>query len=238
MNKVIVAAVLAACTAGTAQAEGWGYHGAHGPEHWGEVAKTCATGQNQSPVNIQSATEANLAPLKLSYPGMVTQLNNNGHTIQASVAGDNTLELDGQKFTLKQFHFHTPSENRLNDQQFPLEAHFVHANADGQLAVVSVMYKIGSQDPALSKLLKTLPANGQQVSVASLPVEQLLPNLDHYYRFNGSLTTPPCSEGVRWIVLPEAKSLTSAQQAELVDTMGHNNRPIQPHNARLILRNQ
>ncbi|SNX48364.1 Carbonic anhydrase precursor [Vibrio thalassae] len=155
-----------------------------------------------------------------------------------TIAAFNTLTLDDQTFALKQFHFHTPSENTINGKHAPLEAYFVHANAHGDLAVVVVMYNVGKQeDSALSSLLSTLPANGKTLKVESdMELETLLPKVHHYYRYNGSLTTPPCSEGVRWIVLTDPQFVEQKPLVSLSTTMGNNARPIQDHNARLILK--
>ncbi|MFH0263341.1 carbonic anhydrase [Vibrio barjaei] len=221
-------------------AQSWGYGADNGPAHWGSFSSTCSQGKNQSPIDIetQSLTAAEMTPLEFDYSGAIDNVTNNGHTIQINVTGNNTLKLDQQTFSLKQFHFHTPSENTINGKHASLEAHFVHANDNGELAVVAVMYDIGKrEDSALSALLNTLPANGQSIKVESdVRLEPLLPRVHNYYRYNGSLTTPPCSEGVRWIVLTDPQFIEQAPLDNLSGTMGNNARPTQPHNARLILK--
>jgi carbonic anhydrase len=238
MNKSLTAIGLSLVLAGTANAANWGYEGEHGPAHWGEFASECAKGQNQSPINIDSTIEAKLAKLQFNYDGKVISFLNNGHTLQTSLEGNNTLKVDGKDFTLKQFHFHTPSENHVDGKEYPLEAHFVHSDEDGNLAVVAVFFKVGEANPALAKLLQNIPDKEQNVAIkAPFDADALIPMDKEYYRFNGSLTTPPCSEGVRWLVLKEAQSISPEQVKEFAKVMGANNRPIQALNARMVLEN-
>lgn len=238
MNKLLLAMSVCAFYSAGAVASEWGYEGSHGPAHWGGVSETCAKGQNQSPVDIEGAVPANLSALNVSYQGQVTALTNNGHTLQATIEGNNQLQVDGKTFTLKQFHFHTPSENLIKAHQYPLEAHFVNADEQGNLAVVAVMFDMGSENTSLQQLTESLPDKGHTVGLAHpFAVDTLLPETTHYYRFNGSLTTPPCSEGVRWFVMQQPKALSEQQQAVLMGMMGKNNRPIQPRNARIFVSN-
>lgn len=236
MKKLSIVVAMSALFSGATLASEWSYQGESGPEHWGKVSQTCQTGKNQSPINIDQTTAAKLKGIDVRYQGSVTSLVNNGHTLQAGVSGDNTVRIDGKVFTLKQFHFHTPSENLIKSRQYLLEAHFVNADEQGNLAVIAVMYEVGEVNPQLTALGETLPTKGNSVSIATpLPVASLLPSTDNYYRFNGSLTTPPCSEGVRWIVLKESKMISSEQKDEWNKMMGNNNRPIQAYNARMVL---
>lgn len=240
MKKITASATclsLALLFAGQVQAEGWGYGEANGPEHWGEVAPLCATGVNQSPINITKATQANLLPLRIDYQGKVTQLVNNGHTIEALVSGKNDVIINGDTYHLKQFHFHTPSENLIDGKQYPLEAHFVNADDKGKLAVISVMFEIGPRTNSdLDALLNEIPEKGQTIEIKQdLTPGALLPRDREYYQFNGSLTTPPCTEGVRWYVMQEHQTSSKEQTEMLHAVMGNNNRPTQPLNARVIL---
>ncbi|MDW6004884.1 carbonic anhydrase [Vibrio mangrovi] len=236
MKKIILAVSVGALFSGMAQASEWGYEGENGPEHWGHVAKICETGKNQSPINVTNTIKSDVKPLAIQYQGQVTALTNNGHTLQATVTGDNVLTVDGKRFELKQFHFHTPSENLIKSRQYPLEAHFVHQDSEGNLAVIAVMFETGAADDELAKLTHTLPGKGDSVSIAQVfPVKNLLPATQNYYRFNGSLTTPPCSEGVRWFVMKQPKTLSAEQESTLVSAMGYNNRPVQMQNARTVL---
>ncbi len=236
MKKTLVAAAMMLASMSQVQASKWGYHGEHSPEHWGAVSATCAQGQNQSPIDINGVVKAELKELAFDYSGQAVSITNNGHTLQASVSEKNTLSVDGKAFELKQFHFHTPSENHVDGQSYPLEAHYVHADATGRLAVVSLFFKLGEANPNLEKLLTLAPKAEQTVSLANpFDVAALLPKEKQYYRFNGSLTTPPCSEGVRWLVLKQPLTISEAQVEKFEQLMGHNNRPIQPLNARVVL---
>ncbi len=192
--------------------------------------------KNQSPINIEQSTPASLEALSFSYSGNVIGFTNNGHALQAQVEGENTLTIDGKTFELQQFHFHTPSENVIKNHQYPLEAHFVHANEEGELAVLSVMFDEGQPNSALTQLISHIPKKDNADFFSDgFKIKELLPESAHYYRFNGSLTTPPCSEGVRWFVLKDTQSLTKEQAAKLMSVMGQNNRPLQPLNARVVL---
>ena len=146
-----------------------------------------------------------MKPLKLDYKAGIADVVNNGHTVQINYAPGSTLSVDGIMFELKQFHFHSPSENKINGKQFPLESHLVHADKDGNLAVVAVMFQEGAAHTLLAKLWEKMPNKAGEKSAlpTGLSVSQLLPKGRDYYRFNGSLTTPPCSEGVRWFVMKQ-----------------------------------
>ncbi|MFB9217906.1 carbonic anhydrase [Vibrio sinaloensis] len=235
MKRTIMAFTLTMALSSSVNAADWGYKGEHGPEHWGDFATECASGVNQSPINIESATDASLSKLQFDYQGKVISLLNNGHTLQTSLEGNNTLTVDGKVFSLKQFHFHTPSENHVDGKEYPLEAHFVHADKAGHLAVVAVFFELGKANPDLAQLLATVPSANSDVAIKiPFDADALLTNTNDYYRFNGSLTTPPCSEGVRWLVL-KAPQTVSAEQVKLFNqAMGNNNRPLQSLNARIV----
>ena len=239
MKKTQLAiAALGVLLSSSVLAEGdWSYTGEHGVEHWGDTYPICAQGNNQTPINITQPLEADLAPLNIQYQGKVTTLVNNGHTVQANVEGLNTLFVDGSAFELKQFHFHTPSENYIKNKQYPLEAHFVHADEKGNLAVVAVMFEASPAfNRSLSELLTEVPSHHDETELdVDVKISELLPSADHYYRFNGSLTTPPCSEGVRWFVLKEPVAASKKRISMLSEAMGANNRPLQPLNARLVI---
>ena len=218
----------------------WGYEGDAGPSHWASLNEDyalCGLGQNQSPVNLTGFVEADLPALDLRYDAPGQEVVNNGHTVQVNTAAGGVLRVDGQEFALKQFHFHAPSENRLNGQSFPMEAHLVHVSEDGHLAVVAVFFNEGQANPALDKVWPAMPEKtGKQPLAKGVDVNTLLPVSRDYYRFNGSLTTPPCSEGVRWFVLKQPVEASPAQIEQFRKVMHHdNNRPVQPLNARLIL---
>ncbi|MCI5166595.1 MAG: carbonic anhydrase family protein [Candidatus Electrothrix sp. GM3_4] len=238
-----VAAVLA-LTAGNSVASGgghWGYTGEGAPEHWGSLNPAyalCSVGVNQSPINMTDLVESELEPISFNYTGLVTEVVHNGHAIQADYTAGSTMTVNGKIFSLKQFHFHTPSENLINGEQFPMEAHFVHADTDGNLAVIAVMYNIGEENDELKKIWQQMPAEaGQRTGMASqVRADQLMPENKEYYRFNGSLTTPPCTEGVLWMVMKNPVQVSEAQVKQLAKVLKHpNNRPVQPVNARPVL---
>ncbi len=177
--------------------------------------------------------------LDLDYKGKAVALINNGHTLQTRLEGENNLRLGGKVFKLAQFHFHTPSENHVDGKSYPLEAHYVHADENGNLAVVAVFFKQGDANPALAKLLENIPEKDSNVTIsAPFDASALIPSDKDYYRFNGSLTTPPCSEGVRWLVIKEPQTISAEQVEAFAKAMGQNNRPVQPLNARMILTKQ
>ncbi len=219
----------------------WGYSGEGGPQNWSKVdAKNvmCALGRNQSPIDLANLVEADLKPLKLDYKAGATEVVNNGHTIQVNYAPGSMLAVDGRQFELKQFHFHAPSENRIAGKSFPMEGHLVHADKDGNLAVLAVMFADGAANPVLEKAWAAMPAKagGKAPLAAGINVSALLPADRDYYRFNGSLTTPPCSEGVVWLVAKKPATASKAQLEQFAKTVGFaNNRPIQAVNARPVL---
>ena len=218
----------------------WGYVGKTGPDYWAEMGgeNNACGGQNQSPVDIHGVVQADLAPIELNYTGPGRQVVNNGHTVQVNFDSGSAIRVDGSEFALLQTHFHAPSENHIGGRSFPLEAHFVHADAEGNLAVIGVMFELGAANPNLEELTSKAPmemASSATLSKGMHAADFVTSGRD-YYRFNGSLTTPPCSEGVRWLVLKEAASISSEQLQKLSAAFPHaNNRPLQPLNARLVL---
>jgi carbonic anhydrase len=241
-----VAPLMAALAMGwTAAALGqahWAYEGEAAPQNWPKLDPRfamCGVGRNQSPIDLRGFVEAELKPLGLGYKAGAADIVNNGHTVQVNYAAGSALTVDGRTFELKQFHFHSPSENKINGKQFPLEGHLVHADKDGNLAVVAVMFQQGAANPLLTKLWEKMPskAGDKNALPAGLSVSQLLPAERDYYRFNGSLTTPPCSEGVWWLVIKKAATASKAQIDQFSKAVGFaNNRPVQPVNARPVLR--
>ncbi|MFZ5609752.1 MAG: carbonic anhydrase [Pseudomonadota bacterium] len=220
----------------------WTYEGAHGPDHWAELAgefAQCGAGAAQSPVDIRTGdvTAGASTPLIAGYQPSPLHIVNNGHTIEVEYAPGSALLLGGERYELKQFHFHAPSENAIDGHHAAMEAHFVHANAAGGLAVIAVMMEAGADNPALARLWAHLP-DAAQGSFASAEVRvnagDLMPQQRAAYSFTGSLTTPPCSEGVSWFVLKEPVFVGAGQVAAFLNAVGWNARPLQPLNARAI----
>lgn len=239
-RHVVLSLISACCFAPAAFAGHWGYEGHEGPEHWSELDpqfSLCASGKTQSPIDIRSAVAAELKPIEVNYASAGRDIVNNGHTVQVNFAVGSTINLDGHEFALKQVHFHAPSENLIDGKSFPLEAHLVHADANGNLAVIGVMYEEGSANAELDKAWRQMPAHADEKSElqAIVSPDALLPTDRRYYRFSGSLTTPPCSEGVAWIVMKRPLAASRQQIEQFAHTMHHpNNRPVQPINARLL----
>jgi carbonic anhydrase len=218
----------------------WEYTGDDGPAHWSTLAPEFAAcaGRNQSPIDLDNFIEAELPPIAFDYKAGGHDVVNNGHTIQVNYDAGSSISIDDDTFALKQFHFHAPSENHIDGKSFPIEAHFVHADAKGDLAVVAVMFEQGDNNPALDTLWARLPGKegDPQALSPEIAAAELLPGNRDYYRYEGSLTTPPCSEGVRWLVLKHPVPVSAQQIDRLTKALGHpNNRPVQPVGARVIL---
>jgi len=224
-----------------AQQHHWGYGGEGAPKNWGHLDPqfaACAGGKAQSPIDVARSTKGDLKPLAFDYRGGPAEILNNGHTIQVNYPPGSTLTAGGRRFELKQFHFHAPSENTFNGRHFPLEGHLVHADKDGKLAVVAVMFSEGPANPLLAALWKAMPAKEgeKKTLVGPRSALQMLPAERDYYQFAGSLTTPPCTEGVLWLLIKQPATASKAQVEAFTKTMGFaNNRPVQPLNARQVL---
>jgi carbonic anhydrase len=267
MKTALVAAflLLALTGPGLAQPHHFGYTGDTAPAKWGALNpewRACAEGRNQSPIDLGGFVDAKLPRLDLTYSSVGVAILNNGHAIQVNYAKGSqlhadghvhapyasmvhyapgsSLKHDGRTFELKQFHFHAPSEHTLNGKSFPMEMHLVHADADGHLAVVGVLMAEGPADnPVVAKLWAQMPVKaGDKSSLeAKVNVADLLPKSKDYYRYSGSLTTPPCSEGVRWYVLKQSIPVSKRQIEAFRKAVGSaNNRPPQPVNARAVLK--
>ncbi|MCZ8095016.1 MAG: carbonic anhydrase [Acidovorax sp.] len=217
----------------------WAYQGHGGPKHWGELESSfeaCARGSAQSPVDIRNPVKADLPALDFQYAAAAPTLVNNGHTVQVNLPAGNNLVVDGKKLELLQFHFHTPSEEAVAGKHAAMVAHFVHKDEDGKLGVVAVLIQPGKTNPAWAPIFAHLPRVGEQVTVdgLSLDLPALLPAKKGYYSFEGSLTTPPCSEGVKWMVLKEPVKLSPQQIKAFRQIYNANARPLQPLNGRLV----
>ena len=221
----------------------WSYGGNEGPAYWGELStdySQCSIGRNQSPVDLNQddAIRSNKDSVQVDYQPMGYELVNNGHTLQATPQGTQPpLQIGSRTFTLKQFHFHDPSEHTFKGRHFPLELHLVHRAEDGALAVLAVVFQEGDENPALAPLVAESLSRGQTRKLTEpLDIRPLLPKKLSYFRLNGSLTTPPCSEGVTWVVFSSPVTASKAQIEALGQIMGGpNNRPVQPLNARILV---
>lgn len=219
----------------------WGYAGEAGPEHWGEMAdefKTCKLGRMQSPIDLGGADIEGRIEVRVNYrPGQLTMLNN-GHTIQVNFPEGSILSSGISRYKLVQVHFHTPSEETVYGVPYPMVAHFVHADHVGNLAVLGVLFQEGAHNPELDKIVKAAPrqqAAAHVIGGVTLDPALLLPENLSVWRYDGSLTTPPCSEGVRWHVASNPVTASAAQIAAIHAIVGDNARPIQPRNGRLLV---
>ncbi|MCZ7836015.1 MULTISPECIES: carbonic anhydrase [Atlantibacter] len=235
--------IAAGLTPVLALASHWSYEGHGSPEHWGELSnefKECQAGKNQSPIDITSALDAHIAPLDVHYSQSPVALLNNGHTVQASFdqKANNIVDFDNIKVDLQQFHFHAPSENTINGKHAAMEMHLVHKENNGDVVVVAVMFNIGAENPALTALWKQMPQQAEKSAPLTTKIDMntLLPADKTYWRFSGSLTTPPCSEGVTWLVMKHPLTLSEAQLQQFKAVMHHdNNRPVQPLHGRVVV---
>ena len=217
----------------------WSYGGSGGPETWGQLKpefSTCATGSRQSPIDIRSGVKVDLEPIQFDYRPSGFSVIDNGHTIQVNVAGGNAIEVQGRRFDLVQFHFHRPSEERINGRQFDMVAHLVHKDPEGRLAVLAVLLDRGSAQPLVQMIWNNLPLERHsEVSVrADIDMNQLLPADRRYFTYMGSLTTPPCSEGVLWLVLQQPMPIAQDQIGVFSRLYPMNARPVQQAAGRLI----
>lgn len=219
----------------------WAYKGPEDPRHWGELDPafaTCANGHHQSPINITNATKADLPALKMDYKAVPLSIIDNGHTVMVNYAPGSTLTVGDKVYKLTQFHFHHPSEEHIGGKEYDMVVHLVHADAEGHLAVVAVLLNKGNANPVLDTLWKHIPAEKEKTQTpASVEVnaKDLLPADLGYYTFSGSLTTPPCTEGVTWYVLKTISSLSAQQLTAFAKLYPADNRPIQPTYQREIL---
>jgi len=243
---MIVGAVLLTSAMGALAADGhpphWEYKGKAGPQAWGALDESyaaCKLGHEQSPIDIHGAKKAHLDPLALDYHAASAEIVNNGHTVQVNLNDAGTLTLDGVPYKLVQFHFHTPSEEHVNGKAYPMVAHLVHKSEDGKLAVIGVLLKEGKANAALKPVFDGLPkAEGDKHPLdGAFDAAALLPPDHGYYRFTGSLTTPPCSEGVKWQIMKEPVEISHAQLAAFHKLYKANARPIQPLYARTVEEN-
>ena len=220
----------------------WGYQGEVGPQHWQEFESdfgTCSSGRNQSPVDLGSFIEADLPRIAFDYKPGGNEVVNNGHAVQVHYEAGSKIAVDGADFLLKQIHFHSPSENTIEGRSYPMEGHFVHVDAKGNLAVLALMFEEGGSNKVLEQVWPQVPrAEGGKADLATpIAAADLLHADRDYYRYDGSLTTPPCSEGVRWFVLKRPAKATPEQLRLVREVMGHdNNRPLQPLGARVVLK--
>ncbi len=222
----------------------WSYEGTTGPEHWGELKpeyKICLNGQEQSPINIKTEQikhkNDNKNHLQMSYQPISFSIKNNGHSIEGKAnSSDNYLTLGNNRYTLKQFHFHTPSEHQIEGKPADMELHLVHQNDQGQLAVVGILIKEGQVNEGFAELWENIPTiTVKQDDVQNvIDIQRILPLDQSSFRYTGSLTTPPCTEGVQWILMKQEIEMSKEQIEAFHALFPPNNRPVQPINGREV----
>ncbi len=222
----------------------WSYTGAEGPASWGDLSpayEVCKNGRNQSPVDILNPVGVKrLDPLEFAYAPAPLEILNNGHTIQVNYAPGSHVTAGGVRYQLLQFHFHSPSENQVKSRPFPLEMHLVHKDDAGKLAVVGVFFETGSGQPVLASVWEHMPEQKVEAPIQTgetVDANALLPppGKRAYYHFSGSLTTPPCSEGVNWFVLESPLQVSQQQVDRFLEVIGANARPVQSLNGRVVM---
>jgi len=229
-----------AATDSTHTAVHWGYTGEGGPEHWADLDPAanaaCKTGTAQSPIDIKGATGEDLADIVFNYGETAVNIFNNGHTVQIKYDTGSSIEFNGVTYNLDQFHFHAPSEHEINGELVAAEMHLVHKSANGAYAVVGVMIQVGAENPAFAPVWDNLPTSITEtpttIAGATINANDLLPDERTYYNYSGSFTTPPCTEGVTWLVLTTPIEMSAQQIADFKAIIGNNNRPVQDLNGR------
>ena len=221
----------------------WAYGGDTGPDSWGMLKpefKTCMMGKRQSPIDIRDGIKVQLEPIQFEYRPTPFKVLDNGHTVQVNLEPGNSITVLGRRYDLVQFHFHRPSEERINGRQYDMVAHLVHKDLDGRLAVVAVLMDQGKAHPLVQQVWNNLPLekNQEQMAMTNMDLNQLLPEHRQYYTYMGSLTTPPCSEGVLWMVMKQPASMSRDQVAVFSKLYPMNARPIQSAAGRLIKEGQ
>ncbi len=256
---IIAAISLVACSGEHSPSEShgddhvahWGYEADNGPANWGSIDKAwraCAEGRKQSPIDLANATETELPEAEIDQPsavdfdalsqaGSISAIDN-GHTIQINAKTGATITIGDKAFSLLQFHFHAPSEHTIDSKHFPMEMHFVHQTEDGALAVVGVLVEEGAPNPGLAPIwtqLAGLTDTETRVQIPSTFAESVFPDdTAGSYHYEGSLTTPPCSEGVKWYIRKSPAQFSAGQIAAFTAIYNHNNRPVQPLNDRTL----
>jgi carbonic anhydrase len=218
----------------------WSYEGKTGAEHWGELQpdfKVCQLGLEQTPIDLVNGMKGDAAAVALDYKPLPLRIVNNGHTIQVNADAGSSCVIGGTKYDLLQFHFHHPSEHLLSGKPFDLECHFVHKSSAGDLAVVGVFVKPGAKNVALQGIFDAMPkTEGPELRASgSINPDALLPKSSSFFRYMGSLTTPPCSEGLIWTVFKDPIEASTEQIKQFAALFPNNARPAQGRNRRFLI---
>lgn len=221
----------------------WSYSGDVGPQAWGGMRpefSACGNGERQSPIDIRDGLAVDLEPVRFRYQASSFAVIDNGHTVRVNLAPGNSIEVGGRRYELQQFHFHRPSEERIDGRQFELSVHLVHKDTEGRLAVVAVLLGKGAAQPVVQTVLNNLPLEKHQEQRARVQIDpaELLPEDRRYYTYMGSLTTPPCTEGVQWVVMRQPVAAAPEQIDIFSRLYPMNARPVQSAAGRRILQSE
>ena len=218
MKQILLATLLLACTAAS--------------------ASLCQSGQRQSPIDIRSTVRKALAPLDFHYLPAPLRMADDGHTVRVRFDKGSSLHIGHERYTLQQFHFHTPGGDTIAGEEFPMAAHLLHKSQSGQLLAVVVLFRTGAEHALLNTLLPLIPAHADGDHTRTdiiVDASRLLPEQRGYFRYPGSVTAPPCTEGVDWIVMKQPVELSTAQLTRYRQRFADNARPVQPTHRRVVL---
>ena len=242
---VIIGCTLILAVAGTSQQQQpehtWDYGATQGPTHWGELKPEfalCKQGHHQSPIDIRDPQKVDLPPIQFDYKLSPLHIIDNGHTVMINYAPGSFFSVAEKKYELKQFHFHRPSEEKINGEAYEMGVHLVHADQNGNLAVVAVLLQKGEDNPLVHQLWNDLPKEKEKeeiLNTVQIDVSGLLPAHRGYYTFSGSLTTPPCSENVTWFVLRHPVTVSATEIEQFSKLYRDDARPTQPLYDRVVL---
>ena len=241
ISGTVLAALLISTPAVAEHHKSPGYGTDNGPEKWGQLSDKyalCQSGDMQSPIDLAGANAKGNVALAVNYQSGPLTVSNKGLTIQADFAAGSSMTSGGTTFNLIQIHFHTPSEHAISGKRYPLTGHFVHATEGGKLGVLGVMFEAGAANAELAKILAAAPTTkSEPATVAGQTIDPngMLPTDRSIYRYMGSLTTPPCSEGVNWHVLKDPITASAEQIAAFQALMGDSARPVRALNNRLVV---
>ncbi|MCD8496611.1 MAG: carbonic anhydrase family protein [Alphaproteobacteria bacterium] len=219
----------------------WGYSGKKGPAFWGEMDaanNACTQGKAQSPINVAQFMKGDLPDIAFAYQDIPLKVKNTGHSVEVTVPPGSTATIGEHVYDLKQIHFHTPSEHYMDGAPYPMEAHLYHTDPEGHTDVIAVMIKVGGENTTIGQIWSRIPAEAgaEEVSEEGVVISayDLLPASPGYYTYEGSLTTPPCTEGVTWTIMQQPIEITQEQLGAFQSIFAHNARPLQDLNGRVV----
>lgn len=229
-----------AAPAGHGGAANWGYEGAGAPQHWGELSpdfKVCSLGMEQTPIDLTEAIKAQVdSPFTLDYRAVGGKIVNDGHTIMVNTDPGCSATIKGVRYELLQYHFHHPSEHLLSGKPFDMEAHYVHRTPDGRVAVIGSFIRVGAESAPLASMFSSMPATaGSERAFAPVDPSLAFPVNRAYYRYMGSMTTPPCLEGLVWTMFKDPIEASASQIQQFAALFPLNARPVQNTNRRFLL---